>query len=166
MDKTCTKCGCESPEDNFHRDKSRSDGRAPWCKVCVKANSKRCYDARPREDRLRVKRAWQSRNRDHVNSYNNRWQKSNPDKHCAKVNLQRAKKSNATPPWLSSAQRGDMVKMYKLAKKFESLFGVSYHVDHIVPINGDNICGLHVPWNLQLLESKLNIKKSNIFEDE
>ncbi len=60
----------------------------------------------------------------------------------------------ATPPWLSSAQIGRIEAIYLGADETE-------HVDHIVPLKNDLVCGLHVPWNLQVMGAKANMSKSN-----
>jgi len=73
------------------------------------------------------------------------------------------KQSKATPTWLSEEQINQMKEKYWLAKDVKAVTGEEYHVDHIIPINGENVSGLHVPWNLQVLPSDINLSKSNTF---
>ena len=67
----------------------------------------------------------------------------------------------ATPKWLTREQRGEIVAFYKEAHRMSQETGVKHHVDHIVPLGGVGICGLHVPWNLQVITATDNLKKGN-----
>lgn len=66
----------------------------------------------------------------------------------------RAAKVNCTPKWLTKEHLDQMKAFYVNCPP-------GWSVDHIVPLQGENVCGLHVPWNLQYLPVKLNSAKRN-----
>lgn len=72
--------------------------------------------------------------------------------------IRRAKEKRAVPYW---SERELIRKLYKKAKELSKITGIEYEVDHIVPIISNDVCGLHVWNNLQILEKSLNRQKSN-----
>jgi hypothetical protein len=166
MEKVCSKCKEVKPFSLFHRHKGKPHGLALWCKGCVRLNSKRCYDNRDPAERLAVRRDYQENNRSQINDYNNSWSKGNLAVGAAREARRRAGKINATPDWLRCEHTAHIKRTYKLASLMKEITGGGYHVDHIVPLQGKNVCGLHVPWNLQVLRADLNLSKSNKFEGD
>jgi hypothetical protein len=76
--------------------------------------------------------------------------------------LRMARKLQATPKWLSEHELSWIKAHYVAAKEN----GANLAVDHIVPLRGREVCGLHVPWNLCLRTKSDNSKKHNKLTDE
>lgn len=66
----------------------------------------------------------------------------------------------ATPQWLTKQHRKAIRKIYKKAEE-DRKFGMNSAVDHIVPLQSDYVCGLHVPWNLEVKSASANSAKRN-----
>lgn len=81
---------------------------------------------------------------------------------CAK----KAARRRSIPRWLSMSQRRQIRDIYQRSAALSASTGVRHEVDHIVPLNGEGVCGLHVPWNLQILTARENLEKSNRIDVE
>lgn len=73
----------------------------------------------------------------------------------------KADKIQRTPKWLTKFDLDYIRHLYIQAKELESLDGIKRHVDHIIPLRGKNVSGLHVPWNLEIITAEENIRKGN-----
>ena len=91
------------------------------------------------------------------------WSKRNPHKVCAMASKRRASIRKQTPTWLTPDELWMIEEIYELAQKRTNLFGQKWEVDHIIPLNGKNVSGLHVPTNLQVIPAKVNRHKSSKF---
>jgi hypothetical protein len=87
--------------------------------------------------------------------------KLNPEQARARTSLRRKRNQQSTPVWLSKKQKKEIKDFYLRAIELTKSTGVQHHVDHILPLAGKTLCGLHVPWNLQILTASENSKKSN-----
>jgi hypothetical protein len=79
----------------------------------------------------------------------------------ADTSVRRRRHREATPKWLTKEERLQMRNLYVQARKMTELTREQYVVDHIVPLRGESVCGLHVPWNLRVITQDENLKKSN-----
>lgn len=69
----------------------------------------------------------------------------------------------ATPPWVDQAE---IEKIYEQADRISAETSIPHEVDHFYPLVGENSCGLHVPWNLQIITEDENKKKNNKSPEE
>jgi hypothetical protein len=148
VDKTCNRCFKVKPISEFYWNKNKQNYEHD-CKECVK--SRRKVYAIENYEKVRES------NRKAVSKHQRRF----PHKNTAKVSLRRARKIQATPNWLSKEDLQLINDIYKKARELTEMTGELHVVDHIVPLKGRDVCGLHVPWNLQVLPARVNLKKGN-----
>lgn len=121
----------------------------------AKEYDRQCYQ-RNRAERIRKATELNAANRPRANEIHRKSQKKHQSRHNASTALYRALKLQASPPWLTKEHKRQIALFYARCPK-------GYHVDHKVPLQGENVSGLHVLWNLQYLPAIENLKKSNRF---
>ncbi len=89
-----------------------------------------------------------------------RWAKNNPHKRSANEAARRAAKHTTRLPWLTMGHIFEMECIYRYCSALRFI-GLEYHVDHIIPLRGKMVNGLHAPWNLQVIPALENLKKGN-----
>lgn len=100
------------------------------------------------------------------NSYHRIYYKNNSTKFMSWQRIRKLAKTNRTPSWLTKSQKRQIQIEHELAAWCTKVTGIKYHVDHIVPLQGKTVSGLHVPWNLQVIPAKDNLIKSNKFSEK
>jgi hypothetical protein len=99
-----------------------------------------------------------------INSLKTReWAKKNPHKVLEQSARKRATKLKRVPCWLTDKDFDEIKNIYLKAKELSEIEGKKYHVDHIIPLRGKYVSGLHVPSNLRVLLAEENMEKSNKF---
>jgi hypothetical protein len=102
-----------------------------------------------------------TRNKNKVSEYKAAYKERNPELYKEFVNMRRRRFRQATPKWLTEKDRMEIRLKYRLALEMTKATGVKYAVDHEIPLFGENVCGLHVPWNLRVMTQEENLRKSN-----
>lgn len=126
-----------------NREKLRADSRA--------------YYAANKEKELERSKAKAFKYRDQQK----KWKRKNRARLAAQEAKRRAAKLNATPKWLSLEHLTKIDQFYKDAQYLTYYTKIPFEVDHVIPLQGKNANGLHVPWNLQLITMNENCSKNN-----
>ena len=178
--KACSRCGIYKPLEDFVGLKAKTY----HCKACHRIRSKEYRANNPEkmqayrdEHKSRYREYWKKRYQENKEElglemkeryeslkndpafkqsraeYFRNWRLTERGSrlHRDKENRRRAQKLSATPSW---ANKNVITEIYLNCPD-------GYHVDHIVPLQGKNVCGLHVEWNLQYLPANENLKKGN-----
>lgn len=118
-----------------------------------KNKEKQLERAKKRNEKLREENCARSK----------QWRLDNRDKVLAQTAKRRADRKNATPSW------ADLTKIreyYTEAVRLSDETGIPHQVDHIVPLNGKEVCGLHVDYNLRVVTAEENNEKKNKLIEE
>lgn len=135
------------------KSKQKARREAPGYYEKFNASWKDWYKANP-EKHAETIAAGKARNPERHKEIQRLSRQRNPEAGKAKLAKRRALKKNAMPDWVNTKE---LTRIY-----FECPKGM--HIDHIIPLVNENICGLHVPQNLQYLTVEQNQFKSNKFD--
>ena len=171
MNKKCTKCGEVKELEGFSKRSRNKDGYRGTCRLCATAMSK-AWQAANRERQAAHSKAWRIKNKEHIKEYardnkehklamSKAWKVNNSDRLNFYTAKRRAAKLLRTVSWANMKAIKDI---YAEARRLEKATGIAMHVDHILPLQGKMVSGLHVETNLQLLTWCENISKSNNFK--
>ncbi len=163
--KFCSKCNQTLPTTSFFKNKSRYDGLQGYCKEC-KCQRDRQYDSEHRDKingAARRRRSTGDSRQSHLDALTRYRAKNQP----VRTKLQMARKSaklKRTPAWLTEFDLLKIKCLYQLAAMRTRESGYDWHVDHIIPLQGAFVSGLHVPSNLRVIPAIDNMRKSNLHE--
>jgi 5-methylcytosine-specific restriction endonuclease McrA len=130
------------------------------CAECLRASTRLAVSLSIDRHRER-NRAYYRANSDKIKKKTAAWLKSHPEVVSFFSAAWRAHKTAGCPAWLTACECELMRDAYLYARAWSKATGVPHEVDHIIPLRGKNVCGLHVPWNLRLIPQAENRRKSN-----
>jgi len=164
-DKRCSKCEATKPVTEFYRRSENKGWLFSHCKECTRAradeyyrdNNEECramrrrYHFSSKEKRSPHKKAYYQSTKEERLAYGSAWAKANRPALRARDARRAAAEKRRIPAWADLAA---IKKVYKECPE-------GYHVDHIIPLQGENVSGLHIAENLQYLTPEENLSKGN-----
>lgn len=128
------------------------------CNECEKASNNT-------ESRKEYIAKYAKENYNRVIEHKRKWEKNNRGSKNARKAIRRSAELKRTPAWLTDEEKTRIKCYYQLAAMRSRESEQKWHVDHIVPLQGKTVSGLHVPWNLRVIPARENISKGNRFHE-
>lgn len=180
--KACSSCKIVLDFCEFYKSNTTKSGYQSSCKSCSKTRNKSDYMKNYREankeqhelsnreyyklhkQRLNNEsRQYYIENKEHLREKGNQHYLENKVMYLLYSKSRKKHIDRATPLWLSDQDYSQIVQIYQERKRLTEETGNVYHVDHILPLRGKLVCGLHVPSNLQIILASENLKKGSAF---
>jgi 5-methylcytosine-specific restriction endonuclease McrA len=158
----------KKPVSDFYKQKMNSkDGYQSHCKVCDNARKAAWEIANPEKAKQHQKIASANKylnDKELILAKNKSWKQRNPAKVAAMDAKRRTSVLQRTPKWLTPSELLRIECMYSLASMLNKHGVESWHVDHIIPLQGKQVSGLHVYSNLRVVPSSENLAKGNRYD--
>lgn len=164
LTKTCTCCNKEKELPEFSRKGKYLFGFVNYCKVC-KANYTREHNKKFPDKKKNADKNYYLNNIDKIKNATKLYAEKNKGllrpKHLARTTKRRIGKLNRTPSWLYPSDLKQIEELYKLSDRLSKCLGIPHHVDHIIPLQGKLVSGLHIFSNLRVIPATINLRKGN-----
>jgi hypothetical protein len=161
--KTCRICNETKPLDGFYVVPTSRDGFCHMCKKCSRARQAARFLANPEKARAYQLRLREYSPKDFLRQKAEaarKWRANNPGKKRAATRNGQAAKLKRTPSW---ADQAAILAIYREASSRRAN-GENVHVDHILPLCGRLVSGLHVAANLRIISARENLTKGCKFD--
>ena len=192
--KRCCTCKIEKPLEMFSKNKMHVDGLQDICKSCHSAYYKewklknktkvneynkqwsanqKANNTESHKKRVEYVKQYNAKyyedNKEYYEQYTKvhnlqkKYRENNKGRYSAWAAKRRASKMQQTPTWIGIGDTFEMECIYTYANALNSI-GLQYHVDHITPLQGKIVSGLHIPENLQVITAEANMRKGNRYD--
>lgn len=172
MLKVCSKCKIGRPLDDFHAQRGGRFNKRADCKTCNNSRAKKYAEdnkdkvlerkAEYRANNKEKHKKWNdARDKDSLKASYKKYREANRPKRANAQAKRRAIKNSATPSWYSELDDFVLQEAYNLASDRKKSTGFDWQVDHMIPLQARNVCGLQVWNNFQVIPAILNRLKRN-----
>lgn len=163
MCKVCNKCKIIKDIDQYSKNKW---GPIAVCKSC-KAAYTREYNKNNPDKKKQMDKDYYIKNSEYIKERVKEYSKQHMDKlrpkKLIRTIFRRLAKLHRTPIWLTPSDLLKIKAIYDCSNRLSKCLGIPHHVDHIIPLQGKTVSGLHVPNNLQVIPASINLSKGNSY---